>query len=138
KIVRKLGRPATAVAIGGLALPFVVGLGTGLLMPHDFRGGHGTTTAFVLFIAVALSISSLPVIAKILDELGFMRRNFGQVTIAVGMVNDLLGWLALGVIAALGKSSHLTVSSVLVPIVAIAAILLFAFTLGQRAIDAVL
>jgi Kef-type K+ transport system membrane component KefB len=94
--------------------------------------------AFVLFIAVSLSISSLPVIAKILDELGFMRRNFGQVTIAVGMVNDLIGWLALGVIAALGRSSHLTVTSVLVPIVAIAAILLVAFTVGQRAVDAVL
>ena len=136
KIVRKLGRPATSVAIGGLALPFVVGLGTGLVMPKDFRGTHGTTTAFVLFIAVALSISSLPVIAKILDELGFMRRNFGQVTIAVGMVNDLIGWLALGVIAALGRTSHLTVTSVLFPIVAIAVILLAAFTVGQRAVDA--
>jgi Kef-type K+ transport system membrane component KefB len=138
KIVRKLGRPATSVAIGGLALPFVVGLATGLVMPSSFRGDHGTTTAFVLFIAVSLSISSLPVIAKILDELGFMRRNFGQVTIAVGMVNDLIGWLALGVIAALGRSSHLTVSSVLVPIIAIAAILFAAFTVGQRGVDAVL
>src|SRR5437763_1180253 len=138
KIVRRLGRPATMVALGGLALPFVVGLGTGLIMPGAFRGNHGTTTAFVLFIAVSLSISSLPVIAKILDELGFMRRNFGQVTIAVGMVNDLIGWLALGVIAALGRTSHLSVTSVLVPIVAIAVILLAAFTIGQRAIDALL
>jgi Kef-type K+ transport system membrane component KefB len=138
KIVRSLGRSATLVAVGGLALPFVVGLGTGLVMPHDFRGNRGTMTAFVLFIAVSLSISSLPVIAKILDELGFMRRNFGQVTIAVGMVNDLIGWLALGVIAALGRSSHLTVSSVLVPVIAIAAILLVSFTVGQRAVDAVL
>jgi Kef-type K+ transport system membrane component KefB len=138
QIVRRLGRPATLVAIGGLAFPFAVGLGTGWVMPSSFRGDHGTTTAFVLFIAVSLSISSLPVIAKILDELGFMRRNFGQVTIAVGMVNDLIGWLALGVIAALGRSSHLTVSSVVVPIAAIAAILLVAFTIGQRGVDAVL
>src|SRR5437764_2139393 len=138
KIVRKLGRPAMLVAIGGLAVPFAVGVGAGFLMPSNFRGGHGTTTAFVLFIAVSLSISSLPVIAKILDELGFMRRNFGQVTIAVGMVNDLIGWLALGVIAALGRTSHLSVTSVLVPIVAIAVILLAAFTIGQRAIDALL
>ena len=138
KIVRRLGRPATMVALGGLALPFVVGLGTGLVMPGSFRGSHGTTTAFVLFIAVSLSISSLPVIAKILDELGFMRRNFGQVTIAVGMVNDLIGWLALGVIAALGRSSHLTVASVVIPTAAIAVILIVAFTIGQRAVDAVL
>src|SRR6476619_1814171 len=42
EIVRRLGRPATAVSMGGLALPFVVGLGTGLVMPRDFRGDHGT------------------------------------------------------------------------------------------------
>ncbi len=138
KIVRRLGRPATLVAVGGLALPFVVGLAVGALMPHSFMGGHGTTTAFVLFIAVSLSISSLPVIAKILDELGFMRRNFGQVTVAVGMVNDLVGWLALGVIAALGRSTQLSVSTVAVPLVAIAVILLAAFTVGQRGVDALL
>jgi nucleotide-binding universal stress UspA family protein len=42
----------------------------------------------------------------------------------------------LGVIAALGKSNHLTLTSVLVPIVAIAVILALAFTVGQRAVDA--
>ncbi len=134
-IVRRLGRPATLVAVGGLAVPFAVGLGVAAVMPHTLRGAHGTPTAFMLFVAVALSISSLPVIAKILDELGFMRRNFGQVTIAVGMVNDVVGWLALGVIAALGRSSHLTVGSVAVPVVAITVILAAAFTVGQRAVD---
>src|SRR5437763_12315336 len=43
KIVRRLGRPATMVALGGLALPFVVGLGTGVVMPVSFHGSHGTT-----------------------------------------------------------------------------------------------
>src|SRR5947209_14114385 len=42
KIVRRLGRPATLVAIGGLAVPFAVGVGAGFLMPAEFRGGHGT------------------------------------------------------------------------------------------------
>lgn len=138
KLVRRLGRPAVLVAVGGLLVPFAAGLAVGAAMPHSFMGGHGTRTAFVLFIAVSMSISSLPVIAKILDELGFMRRNFGQLTVAVGMVNDVVGWLALGVIAALGRSSHLSLSSVAVPVAAIAALLLAAFTVGRRAVDALL
>lgn len=137
-IVRRLGRPATLVAIGGLAVPFAAGLGVGALMPQSFMGGHGTRTAFVLFVAVSLSISSLPVIAKILDELGFMRRDFGQMTVAVGMVNDLVGWLALGIIAALARSTHLSLLGVGVPILAITVILIAAFTVGQRGVDALL
>lgn len=135
RIIRRLGRPATFIAVGGLLLPFAAGLAIGAVMPHGFMGDKGTAAAFVLFIAISLSISSLPVIAKILEELGFMRRNFAQVTIAVGMVNDLVGWLALGVIAALGRSNSLSFGSVAIPVLAIAAFLVLAFTVGQRAVD---
>src|SRR3954452_17201368 len=58
-IVRKLGRPAALVALGGLLVPFAAGIGIGGLMPESFRGDKGTEVAFILFIAVALSISSL-------------------------------------------------------------------------------
>jgi Kef-type K+ transport system membrane component KefB len=138
QLVRRLGRASTLVAIGGLAVPFAAGLAVGLLMPASLMGEHATKSAFVLFIAVALSISSLPVIAKILSELGLMRRDFAQITVAVGMVNDLVGWLALGIIATLGRSSHLTVAAVAFPLAAIGAILLIAFTIGQRGVDALL
>ncbi|MHB2022655.1 MAG: cation:proton antiporter domain-containing protein [Mycobacteriales bacterium] len=138
RIVRRLGRPASAVAAAGLALPFAAGVALAVWLPAGYVGGHGSRIAFLLFIGVSLSISSLPVIAKILGELGLMRRDFGQLTVAVGMVNDLVGWLALGVIAALAQAATLRVGSVAIPILAIAAILLFAFTLGQRIVDAAL
>lgn len=138
KLVRQQGRSSMLVSIGGLAVPFAAGIAVGLLMPGSLRGEGSTTTAFVLFIAVSLSISSLPVIAKILGELGLMRRNFAQITVAVGMVNDLIGWLALGIIATLGRTSELSVSTVAFPLIAIAVILLLAFTVGQRGVDGLL
>jgi Kef-type K+ transport system membrane component KefB len=134
-IVARLGRPAVAATLGGMLLPFAAGIGVGLALPADFAGGHGGRLAFVGFIAVSLAISSLPVIAKILDELGFMRRDFGQLTVAVGMANDLTGWLALGLIAALSRSAHPSLVGFGVPVVAIVAIGVFAFTLGQRGVD---
>ncbi|MGH7735620.1 MAG: cation:proton antiporter, partial [Gemmatimonadales bacterium] len=134
-LVRRLGRPAASVAVGGLLLPFATGIALALVMPHSLHGPRGTGTAFVLFIALALSISSLPVIAKILDELGFMRRDFGQVTVAVGMLNDLVGWLGLGVVAAIGGASELHPGAVAFPVAAIAVVLVLAALFGQRAVD---
>jgi Kef-type K+ transport system membrane component KefB len=116
----------------------VAGIGLALVLPTSLVGGRATRTAFVLFIALALSISSLPVIAKILDELGFMRRNFGQVTVAVGMVNDLVGWLGLGVVAAIGGTRVLSVGAVAFPIVAIVVVLALGALFGQRAVDMLL
>lgn len=137
-IVRRLGRPAAWVAAGGLLLPFAAGIGVALAMPAGFMGHHASRTAFVLFVALALSISSLPVIAKILDELGYMRRNFGQLTVAVGMVNDLVGWLALGVVTAVGRASHLSLGAVALPVVAMVVILGLSAAVGQRAVDGAL
>ena len=54
---------------------------------------------FAGFLALALSVSALPVVAKILQDLGYLRRNFGQVTLAAGMTMDAVGWLILAALS---------------------------------------
>lgn len=88
-LIRRLGM--AAVAAGNVIVPFVLGLGTGFVLPGQFIGEGQETVVFALFIGAALSISLLPVIAKILSELGMTRRNFGQLTLAAGMTNDVIG-----------------------------------------------
>ena len=134
-IIRRLGRAAGSVAVGALVIPFGVGLAVGSLLPASFVGPHAHRALFVAFLGVGLSISSLPVIAKILSDLGLMRRNFGQVTVAVGMVNDLVGWLALGVIAGLAESGKVSGGRLLFTLVAVVLLLVLTFTAGQRGAD---
>ena len=138
KLIRSLGRAAVYVAICGLLIPFIAGLALGILMPASFEGKTGNHTAFVAFIAVALTISSLPVIAKVLDELGLMRRNFGQITVGVGMANDLVGWMALGIIAALGRAGTVKPLDLAIALLGVGGALLVAFTVGQKVVDMLL
>ena len=137
-LIRSLGRAAVFVAAGSLLVPFAMGIGTGLLMPDTFAGDTASTVVFALFIGTSLSISSLPVIAKVLSDLGLMRRNFGQVTLAAGMANDLVGWIALGVIAGLAQSGGVSMSHLAGMFLGVVAFLALAFTLGQRAVDGLL
>lgn len=88
-LIKRLGRAAVLVAAASLVLPFVLGLGLGFVLPEVFIGPQGDRLTFALFVAAALSISSLPVIAKILGGLGLLRRNFGQITLAAGMAAGL-------------------------------------------------
>ncbi|MDP9408379.1 MAG: cation:proton antiporter [Actinomycetota bacterium] len=134
-LVRQLGRAAAAVSTGSILVPFAVGLGAGYLLPAEFVGEGAQRTVFALFLATALSISSLPVIAKILTELGLTRRNFGQLTIAAGMANDVVGWLLLGAIASLARTGSVQVDTLLVTVGGMLAFLGIAFTLGQRLVD---
>lgn len=137
-LIATRGRAAVFVSTGSLLLPIVLGLVVGFAMPDVFLGQDAERVVFALFMAAALSISSLPVIAKIMTEMGLMRRNFGQLTLAAGMANDVVGWLLLGVIAGLASAGTLSITPVLVASLGMAAFVAIAFTLGQRLVDGLL
>ena len=134
-LIRRLGRAAAYVSTGSLVVPAAAGLAVGWLIPTTFLGDDTEPYIFALFIAAALSISSLPVIAKILSEMGFMRRNFGQVTLAAGMANDVVGWIALGLIAGLAQAGGFKWDKLAITVGGLVVFFLVAFTIGQRLVD---
>lgn len=66
---------------------------------------------FSLFIATALSITAVPVIAKVLIDLNLIRRNIGQITLASGMTDDTVGWILLSVVSGLAHSGEFDIVS---------------------------
>jgi Kef-type K+ transport system membrane component KefB len=137
-LVRRMWRATAHVAIGSLLIPVVFGFGMGFSMPRVFLGESATREVFALFMATALGISALPVIAKVLFELDLMRRNVAQVIVAAAMVNDVVGWILLGVVAGFAHSGTVEVGRLAVPLLGLALFLAFAFTVGARLADALL
>ena len=135
ELITKLGRPALLVTAGSLVVPLAGGIVVGLLLPSIFLAEDADRLPFTLFIALALSVSSLAVVAKILSELGLMRRDFGQITVAAGMANDVLGWVMLGVFTGLATSGGVSAGQVLATLGGIAAFGILALTVGQRLVD---
>ena len=135
-LIERQGRAAALVSTGSLVVPAIAGITVGWLIPATFVGDGTERYIFALFAAAALSISSLPVIAKILSEMGLMRRNFGQLTLAAGMANDVVGWVALGLIAGLAQAGGVKFDKLLFTVGGLALFFVFAFTVGQRAVDA--
>ena len=138
RIIGRLGRPSAIVSVASIAVPLAAGLATGLALPDSLYGPDATTLSFTLFIGAALAVSSLAVVAKILGELGFLRRDFGQITVAAGMANDVFGWLLLGGIAVVAAEGAFRPGLLLGTTLALAAFVALAFTVGQRVVDQVL
>jgi Kef-type K+ transport system membrane component KefB len=67
-LIKRKARTAVGVAIGGLVLPFASGLVLGSLMPIDLLADTSQRMVFTLFLATALSISAIPVLAKVLMD----------------------------------------------------------------------
>ncbi len=137
-LIRRLGRATSRVVLGSLLIPVLFGVALGLQMPDSFLGEGAAREVFALFMGTALGISALPVIAKILSELDLMRRNVAQVIIAAAMVDDVAGWVLLGVVAGLAQSGALELRQLALTLGGLVAFLGLAFTVGQRVVDALL
>jgi len=99
------GRSAVAISVAGVVLPFALGLGLAWLMvehvePHPAKPGPVPTLGFMLFLGVAMSITAIPVLGRIMIELGITRTRLGTVTISAAAVDDASGWILLAAIAA--------------------------------------
>ena len=135
-LIMRLGRAATLVSWSSLLVPLAAGLAVGFALPDVFRSDLGIAKwVFALFVGTALGVSSLAVVARILSELGLMRRDFGQITVAAGMANDLVGWLMLGLLAALASPDGFDAIKVIRTVLAMALFIGLALTLGQRVVD---
>lgn len=81
---------ASTSLLGG-ALPFALGFGMVLLFP-ELWGQNDRPLLLALFMGTALSISALPVIARILMDLNLLGTRIGMTTMTSAMINDLIGW----------------------------------------------
>ena len=94
-IIARFRKAAGWVSAGGFVIPLLVMGGLALAVPESFVGEGTRRQLFAGFFALALSVSALPVVGRILQDLGLLRRNFGQITLAAGMAMDAVGWLLL-------------------------------------------
>src|SRR4051795_3622165 len=104
RLLRNLGRAAFIASVMGMVLPFGLGFGLGYFMPPSYLVPGGSRMLFSVFVATAMSISAMPVIAKILVDLDLTKRNIGLVILSAGVVDDTVGWLVLSLIA--GAATH--------------------------------
>ena len=136
-IVRK-GKTALLISLGGIVVPFTTGFGLGWLLPESFLANPDGRLVFSLFIATAMSISAVPVIAKVLMDLNLIRRDIGQVTLAAGMTDDTIGWILLSVVAGLASSGKFDFATVIHSVSGAVVFLGVAFTIGRSVVDQIL
>ncbi len=81
------------VSLLGCLFPFALGIAAILLFP-DFWNypTQSSRLNFILFIGIALSISALPVITRILMDLRLLQHEVGGIVITSAALNDLIGW----------------------------------------------
>jgi Kef-type K+ transport system membrane component KefB/mannitol/fructose-specific phosphotransferase system IIA component (Ntr-type) len=98
-VVWQQGRAALKVGVLGTVVPFIFGLVGAWVIPEMLgRPEGGDPLIFMLFLATAMSISALPVIAKTLMDLNLYRTDLGMVVVSAAVFNDLIGFTLFAII----------------------------------------
>ncbi len=134
KLVRKVGQAALSISLSGVAVPFLCGFTLGQFMPESLLPDPELRLLTSLFLGTALSISSIKIVAAIVREMGFTRRNLGQIIVASAICEDSIGWVIIAITFGLAEAGTINLMSVTWSVLGTVVFLITSFTIGRRAV----
>jgi len=132
KVVRKVGAPALSISAAGIAVPFACGFALGEFLPDSLLPHPEARLITSLFLGTALSISSVKIVAMVVREMHFMRRNIGQIVVSAAITDDTIGWILIAITFSLAQSGKVEPFSLAKSVGGTLAFLVFSLTLGRR------
>jgi Kef-type K+ transport system membrane component KefB/nucleotide-binding universal stress UspA family protein len=129
----RLRKTAVSVSLSGIAVPFVCGFALGMLVPEALLPDPQKRLVAALFLGTALSISSLKIVATVVREMNFMRRNVGQLIVASAVIDDTAGWVIIAITLGIATTGSVNVPSLAITVIGTLVFLAVCLTVGRRA-----
>jgi Kef-type K+ transport system membrane component KefB len=98
--LRGSSRTVLAVSQASIVVPFGLAAGLAALVYAEFGAGVDPV-AFCVFLGSAMSVTALPVLARILADVGLDRDRIGVVSLACAAINDITAWCLIALVVAL-------------------------------------
>jgi Kef-type K+ transport system membrane component KefB len=84
---------ALTIALVDIAVPFVISFSACMLLPDSYLVDPGQRVFFSLFMAIAMTISAMPIAARVLHDFSLTKTDLGLLIMSALSVNDIIGWL---------------------------------------------
>ena len=91
----------------GTGIPFVLALALSPWLVHPaLAGPNANYTSLAIVLAIAVAVTSVPVISRIFADLKILHTRFARLVLGVAVLEDIVLWLALAVATAVaGKAA---------------------------------
>jgi Kef-type K+ transport system membrane component KefB len=95
----------SVITATSVLIPFALGLALVEVVPtgHLIGGAH-STGALALVFALAVAVTSIPVISRIMLDLGILQTPFARIVLGVAVIEDTVVYIVLAI--ALGLAAH--------------------------------
>lgn len=122
--IRIVGIDASIMATSGIAFPFILVFVLLYLL--------GATTLDALFIATATTATSVGITARVLTDLGALKRIEGRIILGAAVLDDILGLLVLSAIVAYARTHTLSTADLALVVAEVMVFMVFVLTVAPR------
>lgn len=99
KSLLKVGPQALTVGLVGMTVPFVLGFAV--------MKGMGNPDLVSIFVGASMTATSIGVTAKVLSDLGYLKRTEGKIVLGAAVFDDIFGVVILAVVSGLASGTSL-------------------------------
>lgn len=100
KVVKLRVKSALIISHVSIIFAFFMGVLLAYFLFESFASNGTSFLGFALFIGISMSIAAFPVLARIIQERGLTKTNFGKLIITIAAIDDLSAWCILATIIA--------------------------------------
>jgi Kef-type K+ transport system membrane component KefB len=125
-LLKKRTRAASAISATSIVFPFALGLGLAAFLRSRFAPPGVPSFVFALFIAVSMSVTAFPVLARILADRRMTQSPLGVLALACAAVDDVTAWCLLALVVSVARAHASSALSTVALVVLFAAVMIFA------------
>lgn len=103
-VLRKKAHDAVVISHASIIFPFALGVGLSYFIYKEFAPAGIQFSSFALFIAIAMSITAFPVLARIVQERNLHKTKIGTIVITCAAADDITAWCILAAVIAVVKA----------------------------------
>lgn len=103
-VLRNKAHDAVVISHASIIFPFALGVGLAYFIYKEFAPEGIQFSSFALFMAIAMSITAFPVLARIVQERNLHKTKIGTIVITCAAADDITAWCILAAVIAVVKA----------------------------------
>jgi Kef-type K+ transport system membrane component KefB len=129
-------KDALIIAVSDVLLPILIAFIPCMFLPASYLADPSRRILFALFAATIMTISAMPVTARILGELNIFKTDMGFMIMCALSINDLIGWVIFTQVLGVFSQDGVQWGSTLWMVAGTLVFTGLALTAGRRWVDA--
>ncbi|MBN1283403.1 MAG: cation:proton antiporter [Proteobacteria bacterium] len=122
---------ALVIAFSDIVIPMLIAFVPCLFLPAHYLVDADHRILFALFMATVMTISAMPVAARILRDLNLLKADLGFLIMSALAVNDIVGWVLFTIVLGLFSQAAVSVKGVFIIFAATVGFAALALTAGR-------